>query len=423
MIEERSYLEKHLHYPVQIDEPVARDLGLAVVIPAFREETILPVLDSLWQCKRPKSSAEVIVVINCSELAPDEVVLQNQQIFWEAEKWKKKHTDDKLKFHILNFQSIPDDYANAQTARTIGVYEAVQRFTAINNLSGIVISLDADCTVEENYLVSIEQHFEKNPESNIANLYFEHKLKGEEKPRLYEGVTRYELFLRYYVQGMKYARLPYATHQKESCLAVRAKVIPNPLHNEDFNILESFGDLKIADITNSTVYPSTRLSDRKPYGTGRTLSRWMYSSSMEYLTHHPLVFADLRLINDNLLKLYKASSLNGLNEFFAGLNPASVAFLSAEGLHEHWKEMKGTSLHYDSFKKKFYEWLDRHMLLQYIHFCKNFYGEIPVEEAAGMLLHMMEPSLRMITTPYLMLNVFRQLDRGRSTSELLKDYE
>ena len=39
-------------------------------------------------------------------------------------------------------------------ARKTGMDEAVRRFDIINNPEGVILSLDADCTVEHNYFVS-----------------------------------------------------------------------------------------------------------------------------------------------------------------------------------------------------------------------------------------------------------------------------
>ena len=53
--------------------------------------------------------------------------------------------------------------AKAGTARKAGMDEAVRRYNLLGKPQGIIVSLDADTLVDENYLVEIENYFRKNP--------------------------------------------------------------------------------------------------------------------------------------------------------------------------------------------------------------------------------------------------------------------
>jgi len=58
--------------------------------------------------------------------------------------------------------------------------EAAWRFTTINKPDGIIVCLDADCTVERNYLTAVENHFQQNPKTYGCLIYFEHPLEGDD---------------------------------------------------------------------------------------------------------------------------------------------------------------------------------------------------------------------------------------------------
>ena len=44
------------------------DLNIIVVIPCFNEPDIIPTLNALNNCQKPKTAVEVIIVVNSSEI-------------------------------------------------------------------------------------------------------------------------------------------------------------------------------------------------------------------------------------------------------------------------------------------------------------------------------------------------------------------
>ena len=58
-----------------------------------------------------------------------------------------------------------------------------------------------------------------------CTIYFEHPIEGDEyPPEVYDAIIQYELYLRYYLQALRYTGYPYATHTVGSCFAVKASV-------------------------------------------------------------------------------------------------------------------------------------------------------------------------------------------------------
>ena len=73
----------------------------------------------------------------------------------------------------------------------------------------IIVSLDADCLVEENYISEIQNYFNQQNVS-AAIVDFEHTLPEDEIRKI--GILSYEIFLRHYVAGLLFAKSPFAFH-------------------------------------------------------------------------------------------------------------------------------------------------------------------------------------------------------------------
>src|SRR5213594_3575687 len=93
-------------------------------------------------------------------------------------------------------------------------------------------------------------------------------------PKVAEAIAAYELHLRYYVRALRYAGFPYAHHTIGSCMAVRADVYKKQggmnkrQAGEDFYFLQKIIPLgHFTDLTETKVIPSSRPSDRVPFGT------------------------------------------------------------------------------------------------------------------------------------------------------------
>ena len=419
MFSDHTFLNNNLRYPIQIDDPVHPELGLVVVIPAFAEPDILEVLDSLWNCQRPKGAVEVIVIINGSETAAEEVLDLNQETFWKIEKWKREHKDRKFNIFQLHYQFLPEQYAGAGLARKIGMDEAIARFEKINNPDGVIAFLDADCTVEETYLCEIEKFFQQNPHYIGAQIYFEHPLKGKEQPKLYDGILRYELTLRYLVHGFTFSRYPEAFYFLGSSMALKYNTAPedssilSEIQEEAafFNLFTKAG--KMAAISTTTVFPSPRVSDRLQRGTGKAMSDWIRSNKSYFEVPHPLAFADLKILNESLLKAYKADNFLQLNEYLKSLPASIVAYLSEINFVDEWEKIRLKSEHYEAFKNNFYLWFNIKKAKGYLNYAQqHFYGSLSETEAAGLLLQMKHQEQKLFFEPFLILQLYRNIEKG-----------
>ena len=112
----------------------------------------------------------------------------------------------------------------------------------------------------------------------------------------------YEISLRYYVAGLRFAGSPYAFHTIGSTLAVhssayaRVRGFPKRLAGEDFYLLNKLAKLgAIRPLDGEPIRLSARASKRTPFGTGRALERARDRARdpAPLCVYHPDVFSDL----------------------------------------------------------------------------------------------------------------------------------
>ena len=190
------YLNKYAFLPPQLTEAPNSDLNIIVVIPCYNEPDLIKSLESLYTCDRPKGAVEVITVINSSENDSDKIKSDNLDSLKEAEQWGVKRRSGHFNFHFIHVPELPKKHAGVGLARKIGMDEAVDRFHSLDR-NGITVCFDADALCEKNYLLEIENHFDKHYRSPGCSIHFEHPIEGNEfDPYIYQWIINYELNLR-----------------------------------------------------------------------------------------------------------------------------------------------------------------------------------------------------------------------------------
>jgi hypothetical protein len=125
----------------------------------------------------------------------------------------------------------------------------------------------------------------------------------------------YEISLRYYVAGLRFAGSPYSFHTIGSSLAVHASAyaqvrgFPKRLAAEDFYLLNKLAKVgTIHSLHGESIGLSARTSNRTPFGTGHALERARSPErDLETLcVYHPAVFSYLGLWLQTLRALAEA---------------------------------------------------------------------------------------------------------------------
>ena len=376
-----TYLSKHAFTSKLIDEVPQNDLGLVVVIPAHDEEELITSLSSLQACNKTQKALEVIVVFNASELSGQEVLELNQKSKRDLEEWYKLIQAPQFKLYCLEQNSLPRKHAGVGLARKIGMDEAVRRFQQVQNEQGIIVCFDADSRCETNYLEEIEHHFNTYSQSGACSIHFEHPIDGNDfSSEIYRGIHYYELHLRYYKNGLNFAKLPYAFHTIGSSMAVNAIAyckqggMNRRKAGEDFYFLQKFIDIgTLTELKSTKVIPSPRASHRVPFGTGRAIQEMI---DQEREIEKSYSFECFKVIKE---------CFSAVGNWFtqdANFHPMLIAFLGLEELENRLDEIKRQSSSEERFVKRFFQWFNAFKTLKFIHFLRDHYfknGELEKE--------------------------------------------
>ncbi len=366
---------------------------MIVVIPCFREPDILLTLESLQRCRRTKNKTEVIILINESENAPEEVHAFNHKTLLEILEWKDHlPADDDLVFHPVGPVALAARWAGAGLARKCGMDEAVYRFHRLNRPEGIIVSLDADTLVDENYLVEIETHFQRYPGQAGATIRFSHQRDGLSERQL-RGILQYEKYLRYYKESLEWTGHPYALYTVGSAFAVTAGAyvkrggMSRRKAGEDFYFLQNLTLVgTVGTIESTCVYPSARVSDRVPFGTGAAMKKWMEDTDEATLAFNFRAFKDLKVLFQLRHLFYRMTREEG--EGVKQQLPRPItAFLASGDTLSRLEELSRNCSRQEVFNSRFYQIFNAFAVLKYMNYSHPLhYPLIPVEDSYEELL-------------------------------------
>ncbi len=358
------YLDRYATKRPFFEQTYSGNPNLIVVIPAFNEPDLKRAIHSLQCCEPPPCEVLLMVIINQPESCDDSIHQVNQRVFDQIKQ---------LQGHfplLISFAKLPDKKAGVGLARKTGMDEAVRIFDS-NESDGVIICFDADCQCEPNFLVEIEKQF-RSGTTYTALTFYEHPLDGENQ----EAILNYELYLRYYVDALRWAGFPHAFQTLGSCIAVRSDAymkqggMNTRKAGEDFYFIHKMTAVgHIHEINSTTIFPSDRLSDRVPFGTGHAIGQYLAAGDPEYPVYSPHTFEDLRKFLNLVPGLYENKQID---QAF----PVSIqSFLIENRFQEKLQELIYETRHYDAFRKRFFQWMDGLKVLQLVHHCREHYYE------------------------------------------------
>ena len=156
---------------------------------------------------------------------------------------------------------------------------------------------------------------------------------------------------------------------------------------EDFYFLQKIMNLGgFTNLTGTTVYPSARISQRVPFGTGRAMSESNNQSDEEYMTYHPQTFTDLKAFILPLSKLHRASA-NELAAVWNSFSPAVQGFITEHSYLEQVEELNRKTGTREAFEKRFFQWVDGFFAFKFANHARKFYQPVKVSETAAWLLN------------------------------------
>ncbi|MCP4177574.1 MAG: hypothetical protein GY756_07390 [bacterium] len=254
------------------------------------------------------------------------------------------------------------------------------------SLSPLIISLDGDTLVEENYLKSIYTHFESEKYNIGISISFYHQKAYNKQDE--SAIKEYEFYLHDYVINLRKAKSPYAYYTIGSAMAFRAEYyikaggMKNHRGGEDFYFMQSLRKLgKIGHVINTSVHPSSRISGRVPFGTGPRLKKTIEGNELKL--YNTKIF---ELLEETLcdVRRWIAKGKLEYSVLKEKLNRKSVMFLEDNEFDKIWPSIIDNNLKDNeklTKKKKkkllcaFHVWFDAFRTLKFIHFLENEYPD------------------------------------------------
>jgi hypothetical protein len=386
------YIEKNIVYPAFIDIEVSPFVSMIVMIPCLNEPEIIRTLESLWACEPIRSCCEVIVVVNESENSTSDIKNFNQENYCQLLRWKKENDRENLILHPIYAHSVNAKHAGAGMARKIGMDEAIRRFNTLNRPEGVIVSLDSDCLVSANYLQKIESVFKRNKSCFAATLNFKHRVEEMADPKQKMGIQLYEDYLHYYKKALDFAGFPDSIYTIGSAFAVRASayVMQGGMNRrqagEDFYFLNKLTKLgTVTEINDAFVFPSARVSDRVPFGTGAAMTKWMNEDEDLTKTYNFAAFQDLKRLFDRVDSLFRIDP-DCYNEFNLAMPAAVLEYLQSIDFEVKLSEINKNSSSLASFRKRFFQFFDAFIILRFLNLAhQKYYPRQNLREAITQL--------------------------------------
>ena len=366
-------------------------VDLSMVIPSYKETELIACLEHLLEVKNEEIGTEIIVVINYRAEDTQEIKDFSDKQYLEVQEWFNQHQTEHFKGHALLIKDLPFKWAGVGLARKIGMDEAAYRLLENNRKKSVLVAYDADCRCSVNYFESIKNHFQSQPKIAAAGLYFEHDLAALEAQDR-QLIISYELHLRTYVNLKRFVGLPFAFQTIGSSMAVRpmdyvAKGGMNKRKaGEDFYFLQKFiEDRRFSEINDLVVYPSSRSSDRVPFGTGRAIENMIKDDQADFTTYSPESFVAIKPLFARLEEIYEMNQ-DEVETFIRELQAGVKAFLIQQNVIEKIDEAKRNASNYKSFQKRFFQWMNAFRFMKYLHFYRDHHApNVPCLEALNFL--------------------------------------
>lgn len=401
----QKYLEKKSNTTWEIEPLSERTFDNIIVIPALAEiDNIKQLIKSLAENDSKYFHETLILfVINNTVSASDEIKSENKSTINYLKSILFNNNKDYLSGVIQNSKinisyinactegyALPDKDGGVGLARKIGMDIALKYFNYKTNTKKILICLDADCTVDKNYIRSIIDYFNlKNCSAAVVN--YEHKLKGYGENDA--AIICYELYLRYYLMGLTYAGSSYAFHTIGSSMVcdfesyIKIGGMNKLKAAEDFYFLEKLSKItKVHTVKSTCVYPSSRPSFRVPFGTGQRVNRFLSKARDEYLLYNPQSFVALKQWLA-LLDSLDESNFQDILSKSKSVDLYLYKFLEENKFILFWEKICSQKLSKQQMTNQKKYWFDGFKTLKLIHFLRdNTYPLVNMFDAIDEML-------------------------------------
>ena len=384
----------------------------------------------------------MILVINESVSASDRVSLSNQALAASVQarfelQWQSAPEFSGFKLSLFRDPLAPRDVllvdrfnegrklpvkGGVGHARKIGVDLAASLIHRKRINSHWVHCTDADVQLPDTYFTCSNSL--QNSGSGYAVLIypFHHcdDLERAESKEVILATQLYELSLRYYVAGLKFAGSPYAFHTIGSTMAVSAihyakvRGFPRREAGEDFYLLNKLA--KVGSVLQLGLGPDcealeieARRSDRVPFGTGAAVIKItdLTDPVRDFRFYDPAVFELLQQWLQSLPAIWKSRSKDLATNIE---NQALLAGLKQIKTDQALDHAFRQSKDLDQFTRQMHTWFDAFRTLKLIHILRDLHlPTISYAELVGSQTYS-----RLLTKDPDLLTFHEQLKKGQS---------
>ncbi len=267
--------------------------------------------------------------------------------------------------------------------RKIGADIALECIAAGRVLHPWIAMMDADACVPADYFERIAGlDPSSDPKCSAALFPFWHEPSGDAV--LDRATALYELRLRFYQRGLRWADSPYAFHTVGSTMVVHAlcyaqvRGVPVRQAAEDFYLLGKLSKVRpLARLGGAPVRLRSRLSTRVPFGTGADSTKLARGATFEL--YDPDCFTAVR---DVIRGLERVSALpsphqRAIEKELSRLSPTITHFLEERGALEVWPRLGEQAPTPAARLRRLHEWFDGFRTLKLIHHVRDHLAPAP----------------------------------------------
>ncbi len=248
-----------------------------------------------------------------------------------------------------------------------------------------VISLDADSPVNPGYLRAIFAYLRENPNFKAGHVNFSHRHCGSEAEE--NAIRVYETHLHQHRLRLEQANSPHAWYAIGSTIVCTKDAYRKcggynckRMAGEDFYLLQQLSKTgcKIFMIEDAFVYPSDRISDRVPFGTGKAVGSIIEKGS--WATYDDRCYREL----GKLLAAVEDNLAQSAESILKAAPQTCIAWLNERKFSDIWPKLRSNSRDEKMLRQRFHEWLDAFQTLKLIHFLsEEHFPRVDLEISRG----------------------------------------
>ena len=399
----KNYLRKFSFTKWKLITATENKFNIIVVIPTMQEkENVKKLLASLLE-NDPLSLSKIlfVFVINNLEISVDEVRADNLSLLQDLKNIVEGKPEDVLGNNLLEKKcniayvdasstgfEMPEKDGGVGYARKIGMDLALSYFDYESLQNNTLVCLDADCIVSQNYAHTLSKI--NNYKISAGYIEYEHLLPEDNREKT--AIIIYEIFLRYYVLGLKYSNSPFSFDTIGSTMFcnvdsyVKIGGMNKKKAAEDFYFLEKLAKItKITKVNEAKVFPSSRGSWRVPFGTGQRVNRFFAGTHDEYSLYDPISFEILSKWHE----VFFDENIRSADEYLlaaSNIDSTLKNYLLDQSFVEAWTKIVNETSQKVQLQKQKYFWFDGFRTLKLIHYLRDSkYSVVNIYEALDQL--------------------------------------